>query len=107
MSIELIKTKDRVQRILSLMEYSRDDDNILIHYMWIEDLINKGLDYKYITAYRFFEMLAHGELTSPESIRRVRQKLQEQNEDLRGYKYKKRIENQERIKQQLKEIESL
>jgi hypothetical protein len=52
-------------------------------------------------------MFSDGELTSPESIRRVRQKLQEQNEDLRGYKYKKRIENQERIKQQLKEIESL
>lgn len=107
MEIELIKTKDRVQRILSLVDYSRDDDNILIHYIWNEDLINKGLDAKYITAYRFFEMFSDGELTSPESIRRVRQKLQEQNEDLRGYKYKKRMDNQERIKQQLKEIGSL
>jgi len=49
-------------------------------------------------------MLSAGELTSTESIRRTRQKLQENNEHLRGYKYNKRMENQERIKQQLKEI---
>ena len=101
--MDLEKTKFKVERILNAIEETRDNDELLISHVWDEDLINKGLSQS-ISVLRFFNMLSDGELTSTESIRRTRQKLQEKHEHLRGYKYNKRMENQERIKQQLKEM---
>jgi hypothetical protein len=43
-------------------------------------------------------MLINGELTSPETIRRCRQRLQEENETLRGYKYKLRKQLGEEVR---------
>jgi len=46
----------------------------------------------------FLDMLINGELTSPETIRRCRQRLQEENETLRGYKYKLRKQLGEEVR---------
>jgi len=101
--MELEKTKFKVERLLNAVEETRDNDELLIASIWNEDLINKGLN-KYILVERLFNMLSAGELTSTESIRRVRQKLQENNEHLRGYKYNKRMEHQKVVKEELKTL---
>ena len=101
--MELEKTKFKVERLLNTIEETRDNDELLIASIWNEDLINKGLN-KYILVERLFNMLSAGELTSTESIRRVRQKLQEKNEHLRGYKYNKRMEHQKVVKEELKTL---
>jgi hypothetical protein len=54
----------------------------------------------------FLNTIAEGKLPSSESIRRVRQKLQELNPKLRGKLYNKRHKMQTQVKQELHEIEN-
>jgi hypothetical protein len=101
--MELEKTKFKVERLLNAIEETRDNDELLIANVWTEDLINRGFNTSISVKILFF-MLRNGELTSTESIRRVRQKLQEKNEHLRGYKYNKRMEHQKVVKEELKTL---
>lgn len=101
--MELEKTKFKVERLLNAIEETRDNDELLIASIWNEDLINRGFNTSISVKILFF-MLRNGELTSTESIRRVRQKLQENNEHLRGYKYNKRMEHQKLVKEELKTL---
>lgn len=81
--------------IISLLkekqEY-RDDDNKLIARVWFDQTTDgKGNNItRQTTAHDFLLAFREGQYTSPESIRRCRQKVQEQNEDLRGASYKNR-----------------
>ena len=43
-----------------------------------------------LSAYEMLCMFAESKLTNPETIRRMRQKLQEQHKELRGKKYQER-----------------
>jgi hypothetical protein len=83
------EVKQRVRSILETNKNTRDCDRTLLAYIWTQDVkelyIENGLD-----APDFLRMLANGELTSSETVRRCRQKLQEENETLRGLKYKVR-----------------
>lgn len=85
---ELKSIKDRVRSILSKREDSRDSDDLLISSFWYYEcklLIKGGL-----SAQDFLTMYSKGEITSSESIRRVRQKIQEEVVELRGKSYKQR-----------------
>jgi hypothetical protein len=53
------------------------------------------------TMYGFLEAYSKGYLTNGESVRRIRQKLQEVNPELRGDKYSLRHDHQENIKDEL------
>ena len=80
------KTKDKVEFLLTNYPQLRDDDNKLISKIWYEES----------SAYTFKEFLiefGNGKRTSPEAIRRARQKLQEHNPHLRGQLYNKRHQN--------------
>lgn len=90
--------KQRVRNILEINNESRDSDRLLISIIWEQDssLINGK--------YYFLEMLKNGDLTNPESIRRCRQKLQEQDENLRGLKYKTRKQLGEEVRQSIKNL---
>jgi hypothetical protein len=83
------EVKQRVKSILERSKFARDCDRTLLALIWTQDVkdlyIENGLD-----APDFLRMLADGELTSSETIRRCRQRLQEENESLRGLKYKVR-----------------
>lgn len=102
--IKNIKTE--VKRLLTKFPHLRDSDNKLIATIWGADIgkDEKGLISKQITAYCFLEAFANGKHTSPESIRRVRQKIQEQCPELQGESYKKRKVKAQEFKQEIKSV---
>ena len=86
------EVKQRVRSILEVNKDTRDCDRLLISIVWQQDSC-------YIEDKKeFLDMLINGGLTSPETIRRCRQRLQEENETLRGYKYKLRKQLGEEVR---------
>jgi len=94
--MRLLNTKDGVKELLEEHPELRDDDNKLIAGIWYAET-------EAISLSKFFTELAESKLTSPESIRRCRQKLQEENEALRGNNYVKRHKHQEEVIKELRE----
>ena len=80
-----------VQRLLEEQPALRDNDNLLMSTIWKEqsNILN------------FFQRFERGKLHSPETIRRARQKLQEDFPHLRGELYEVRQKRQEKVKQEL------
>jgi len=89
--------KDKVIELLKLDVRYRDDDNKLIARIWHEEFQFLEGD----SAMDLLKALALGQLTSSESIRRSRQKVQEEHRELRGLKYRNRHEEAEEFKKQL------
>lgn len=82
---EIKGIKSRVQAILSMSEKAREDDNYLIALFYHFEV--KDIN---ISLVEFLAYYSKGKYSSPESIRRCRQKLQEQFPELRGGNYKNR-----------------
>lgn len=81
--------KDRVKALLIQYPHLRDDDMRLIGIYYYYESGGKEF-FDTATALTFLRMFSEGKLTHPESIRRVRAKLQEEIPALRGKSYKKR-----------------
>jgi hypothetical protein len=90
--------KDKVISLLTADAKYREDDNKLIARIWYQEslLLNCSTSVDLLTA------LAKGKLTSPESIRRSRQKVQEEIPGLRGKNYKIRQEEANQFTEELK-----
>ncbi len=96
------KIKDKVRSILEIVPSTRDNDSELISIFWEQELGHEMIN---LSAERFLTMFAHSNmLTNAESIRRARQKIQEQNEHLRGLKYRVRQILGEEIRQTIKDL---
>lgn len=100
--MELISTKERVIALLTRKPELRDSDDALIATLWWYEMgkdLDKTLD--------FLGALSKGRLTSPESIRRCRQKLQQHRQELRGAKWHKENKHkggQGHVKEQLRQM---
>jgi hypothetical protein len=97
--MQLNKVKDLVKVLLETYPELRDSDNRLMLNVWAKQdfsLMDKEKKYR-----SFSDKFAAGYYHNPESIRRSRQKLQEQYPNLRGKAYKKRQAEQEVVKTQL------
>ena len=81
---EMVGIKNKVKYLLQHYRHLRDDDNKLIANIWHSQLNEK------ISSDEFLKLFSGGFFTSPESIRRMRQKLQQNYPDLRGSLYNKR-----------------
>ncbi|MCF8430263.1 MAG: hypothetical protein K9G64_09040 [Bacteroidia bacterium] len=82
---EYLRIKPTVFKILKDNPETRDDDMLLIISVWeLQDL--KETD-SYL---QFKELFLNGKLAIPETIRRSRAKIQEENVSLRGKLYEKR-----------------
>lgn len=92
----MAKIKPIVFDLLKSDPKYRDSDNVLIARIWNNHLGGSD-NTKKMTAHHLLATLAIGMLPSPESIRRMRQKLQEQNPELRGksYKHRKTVNEQQ------------
>lgn len=77
------KIKPMVSHLLLTVDETRDDDNLLIANIWKKQIMLNG-------GGEFFEHFLTNKLASAETIRRTRQRLQEQNIGLRGKKYNQR-----------------
>lgn len=95
--------KENYQRVKDLLitnKETRDNDNLLLSIIWQDDILNERLHNS-----DFWYLLENGMLTNFESVRRVRQKIQEENPELRGTKYRLRTGALElEVKQEVKEI---
>lgn len=80
--------KPVVERLLTMYPELRDNDNKLIVMVWREQ--DRNLKNQHTSALYLQQKLAYGKLANPETIRRVRQKLQEDVPKLRGKKYYER-----------------
>ena len=87
--------KEKVKNLLEKYPHLRDSDEKLTANVWFAE--SQGVDDKF----KFLELYAAGRLTNAESIRRCRQKIQEEYVHLRGTLYCKRQLNQDKIKEQL------
>ncbi len=95
------KTKEKVKTLLETYSELRDDDVRLMCNIWIDDLHPRNIND--MTACELLCRLKDGELTHFESIRRFRQKLQEELVYLRGKKYDERHKRQSKVKHDLRE----
>ena len=87
-----MKTKDEIKRLLNKSPHLRDSDSKLIATYWYNEIKAKNLDLKEMTGFEFVKMFAESKLTNPETIRRMRAKIQEESPELRGKLYKVRKE---------------
>tara|TARA_R110000744_G_scaffold148263_2_gene261280 strand:+ start:355 stop:690 length:336 start_codon:yes stop_codon:yes gene_type:complete len=99
--MNILKNKDIVLSLLQKQIHLRDNDFKLLANVWHKHITNLGIDAKNYTAYDLLLMLADGKLPNSESVRRIRQKLQEEFKDLRGTNYTKRHNQKGKVKEQL------
>lgn len=95
--MKISKHKKIIEKLLKESYACRDNDNLLIAEIWQIET-NNNIDFK-----PFLDKLKIGYFSSPESIRRCRQKLQEHNPDLRGVKYKQRKNESKNVVLELKQ----
>lgn len=99
--MQLTKTaKGKVYSILLSHPATRDSDPKLLAMYWAKELIDANTS-STMPAYKLLDMLRSKKITNPETVRRWRQKIQEETPALRGKVYKKRLERQEAVKQAL------
>jgi len=91
------KMKNKIEQLMLNYPKAMDDDNFLQALVWKGEMSANPN----ISAMDFLRLYAAGSFTAPETIRRTRQKLQEEKEYLRGKKYKIRHEHQETWKKDL------
>ncbi len=80
-----MNVQNKVKTILDLKPKTRDDDMSLLLNLWAREFPQYQKD----EAIRVFNFI-YKNCPKPETIRRIRQKLQEHNPELRGVKYEKR-----------------
>jgi hypothetical protein len=83
-----------VKSILETDIEARDNDRILCVKYWAKELGSNPQEW-------FLHLYSIGELTNHDTITRIRRKVQEENEHLRGNKYKARMENQKVVQREL------
>ncbi len=98
---EISLIKDRVKALLVKHPHLRDSDNKLIATIWKFDLYNLDLIVDEVTAIEFLKFYSQQRLTNAETIRRVRQKIQEENPELRGTVNDKRQEQGEQVRKEI------
>ena len=100
--MDIKNNKEIIETFLKERPYLRDDDFKLMANIWITESKNM-IDC--VTTFDFLRNFSEGKFSSPESIRRCRQKLQELNPYLEGEKRKKRkFKQQQKVKVQLVEM---
>lgn len=101
---QLLNTKEKVRFILNKHAKTKDSDTALITFFWHYELIKSGIDIDKITGRDFLHQIFYKKLTDTETIRRCRQKLQEQHPELRGSSYKSRQTESKTITKNIKHL---
>jgi hypothetical protein len=99
---ELKTVKDKVKALLEMFPPLKDDDNKLLAYFWFYQVGEENI--KVFSAKDLLKKISDGELTNSETIRRVRQKIQEENPKLRGKSYRLRKSQAEEVRQEIKNV---
>jgi spermidine/putrescine-binding protein len=105
MSIKSIKSvMPHVKALLTKHHELRDSDDKLIALVWHNEALNiLGVDaLNKVTGWDLLKLVYEGKLTSPESIRRARQKIQQIDPNFRGSNYVARHIKKMKIKTELR-----
>jgi len=97
---EIKKLRPVVEVLLTKYPELRDNDNRLMLNVWSHQ--NKRMKEEDFSFRDFAVSFIEGKYANPESIRRTRQKLQEENHDLRGNNYEKRQKQAEETRKAIK-----
>ena len=95
------KIQDEVRRILTDTPITRDNDKKLTAIYWYWELQMADIDWLKLSTKDFLAIYAGDGLTDAQTITRARRQLQMKNPELRGEKYKARMANQEKVKEDL------
>jgi hypothetical protein len=95
------ETRTVVIELLTQYPTFRDSDEQLVAWIWGLEMNAKGYSTGTLPTQKFLRILADGQLTSSDSITRMRRRVQEEFVELRGEKYSKRQSNQEKVKKDL------
>jgi hypothetical protein len=102
MILEQIKTiKEKVKSLLENNPHLRDNDFKLIANFYFFEI---GPGISKMSAMQFLDMFANGKLSHSESIRRARQKIQEDNPNLRGKSYAPRNSDAKTFRKEVKNL---
>jgi hypothetical protein len=99
--MNILNVKKIVTSVLTQHEKPRDSDSRLVAVIWKHYL---KADIEKMSALDLLQKLTDNELPNFESIRRVRQRLQEIYPHLRGANYGKRKEEETKVKKEIKQI---
>jgi len=96
--------KQRIEAILISLPHCRDDDQRLMANVWAQEIIARigQTGYNNMKGDELLGEFAKHKLSNPESIRRMRQKIQELHPVLRGDNYKERQRHQKTVKQEVR-----
>jgi hypothetical protein len=98
---EMSLVKDRVKALLEKHPHLRNCDRKLTATIWKLDLLTTAINPYNFTAIGFLDIYSKGHLTNAETIRRVRQKIQEENPDLRGTVNEARQKEGEEVRKEI------
>ena len=90
---------EKVKTILYTYPQSQDSDNDLLARIWYSEFMSNGM--KQSHAVEICMLLKNGKLSHPQSIRRTRQKIQEDHPDLRGRTYHERQKKASKIRKEI------
>lgn len=99
MKVELKNTKQKVEFLIRKFPKLRDSDQAL----WIH-LIRTEIPWRTMNGEEVLRAISDGQCTNPESVRRVRAKLNEKDPTTRGKSWKKRQEKGEVIREQIRHL---
>jgi hypothetical protein len=94
---KMIRIKEDVRELLAKYPHYRDSDTKLIAAFYYKNYGGNNAFSK-ITAIEFLKRFANNDYVLPDAITRVRRKLQEEDESLRGEKYKNRHSEEEEVR---------
>ena len=99
--MKIKNVKKKVTKVLQKHPQSRDNDMSLIAIVWNEQLGGRDVT-DTMTAFELLCLLSRKEISNPVSLWRCRQKVQEENESLRGEKWKARQEHSKNVKEEIR-----
>ena len=97
--------QQRVEKLLISYPHLRDSDEKLIANIWAQDVKSKqNSTIGSMSAKEVLTLFANKNLTSSETIRRTRQKVQEKNENTRGSAWKMRHKEEVDTRQNINKV---
>lgn len=93
--------RESIKQLLIKYPHLRDSDNKLIASIWKFQIQGLGYNVMKGTIAETLILVANGRLTSSETIRRTRQKVQEEEPELRGASYKSRQRTGENVRKNI------
>lgn len=95
--------KEKVRELLKEFPEYRDDDLRLIAAFYYSNY-GKQMTFENMSAMEFLMNFSKGVYLAPDQITRVRRRLQEQDQELRGKKYTERHKLESEIRETIKEL---